>query len=77
MTLSGPLERMLALQSKRCDKPRPTHSSGVEGTLLGVRATWSGWDVVLLLVGLAGAVVPLVVQAELARKAAVSGRRFS
>jgi hypothetical protein len=43
MTLSGPLERMLALESERCDKPRPTHSSGVEGTLLP-RRSWTVID---------------------------------
>jgi serine/threonine-protein kinase len=47
---------------------------GLEGALLGVRAPWAGWDMVLFLVGLAGAGLPLVVQAELSRQAAVRGR---
>jgi serine/threonine-protein kinase len=43
--------------------------------LLGVRTPWSGWDVVLLLVGLCGAGIPIVVLEEMKRKEALRGRR--
>jgi hypothetical protein len=33
---------------------------GLEAAVLGSRAPWAGWDVLLLLLGLAGAGLPLV-----------------
>jgi serine/threonine-protein kinase len=47
---------------------------GIDATFFGARATWPGWDVLLLLVGIAGAAIPPWLSREARRRQAT--RRF-